>query len=80
VACGKRRRDTISGVSSGIVRREGRGGGALNVVVELAEESPLEWKLQLLLSFRRGGGGGGTVRLDREGGLSFDGGKVLSML
>ena len=72
--------DIISGVSSGIVRREGRGGGGLNVGVELAEESPLEWELQLLLPFRRGGGGGGTVRPDREGGLSFDGDKVLSTL
>jgi len=71
--------DIISGVSSGVLRREGRGG-ALNVGVELAEESPLEWELQLLLPFRRGGGGGGTVRPDREGGLSVDGGKVLSML
>jgi len=72
--------DIISGVLSGVIRREGRGGGGLNVGVELAEESPLEWELQLLLPFRRGGGGGGTVRPDREGGLSFDGDKVLSML
>jgi len=72
--------DIISGVSSGVVRREGRGGGGLNVGVGLAEESPLEWELQLLLPFRRGGGGGGTVRLDRERGLSFDGGNVLSTL
>ena len=71
--------DIISGVSTGVVRHEGSGGG-LNVGVELAEESPLEWELQLLLPFRRGGGGGGTVRPDREGGLSFDGGKVISML
>jgi len=70
--------DIISGVSSGVVRREGRGGGGLNVRVELAEESPLEWELQLLLPFRRGGGG--TVGPEREGGLSFDGGKVLSTL
>ena len=48
--------------------------------VELAEESLLEWELQLLLPFRRGGAGGGTFRLDREGRLSFDGGKVLSTL
>ena len=60
--------DIISGVSSGVVRREGRGGGVLNLGVELAEESPLEWELQLLLPLRRGGGGGGTVRPDREGG------------
>jgi len=57
-----------------------REGGGLNVGVELAEESPLEWELQLLLPFRRGGGGGGAVRLDREGRLSVDGGKVLSTL
>ena len=33
--------DIILGVSSGVVRREGRGG-VLNVGVELAEESPLD--------------------------------------
>ena len=52
----------------------------MNVGVELAEESPLEWELQLLLPFRCGGGGGGTVRPDHERGLSFDGDKVPSML
>lgn len=72
--------DIISGISSGVVRREGRGGGVMRVGVELAEESSLGWELQLLLPFRRGGGGGGTVRLGREGGLSFDGGEVLSTL
>jgi hypothetical protein len=74
-------RDIISGVSSGVVRREGRGGGVLSVGVELDEESRLGWELPLLLllPFRRGGGGGGTVRLGREGGLSFDGDKKLSM-
>ena len=34
--------DIISGVLSGVVRREGRAGGVLNVGVELAEESPLD--------------------------------------
>jgi hypothetical protein len=34
-------RDIISGVSSGVVRREGRGGGVLSVGVELDEESRL---------------------------------------
>jgi hypothetical protein len=53
-----------SGISSGVRRREGMGGGLLGVGVELVEEL---W----LFSFptRRGGGGGGTVRFAR-GGLS----------
>lgn len=53
-----------SGISSGVRRREGIGGGLLGVGVELVEEL---W----LFSFptRRGGGGGGTVRFAR-GGLS----------
>lgn len=62
-----------SGISSGVGRREGRGGGLLGVGVELAEELRL-------FSFpaRRGRGGGGTVRLGREG--SLRGGEMLATL
>lgn len=62
-------RDRVSGISSGVGRREGRGGGLLGVGVELAEESRLEWELPLPFPVRLGGGGGGTVRLGRDGGF-----------
>lgn len=63
----------VSGISSGVGRREGRGGGLWGVGVELAEDSRL-----FSFPVRRGGGGGGTVRLGRGWGLY--GGEMLDIL
>jgi len=71
-------RDATSGVSSGVVRRDGSGGGTLSIGIELAKESRF-W-CELPLPFRRGGGGGGTVGLGREGALGFGEGELLFTL